>query len=419
MNSHEPTKSSYEPTKSSHENSVNSHEPDINSHEPNIKNHEPFDVYLADVSYFSGKWESYLRYKQIPFNRIEMDAALGVEIYRHTGMRKVPAVKTARGEWLKDTTPMIDWFERQYPQVQVVPGDPVQRFVSKLVEDYADEWCWRSAMYHRWRSDDNAGFLGHRIGREVFNDWPMPVSLAGKLFKYRQRRTFMWGDGLDNNSESYIHDHYPLVAQALTDILQDQPFLLGDKPSLVDFAFMGPFFRHYFCDPVPAKIMRDQFPQVLAWVTRVWSSRASRPVNDPEIGKGDFDDFSASGWHIIFKEIVQIYLPYLQANAKAFDEGKTRFDFSCDAVHLKKLPVVQYRCYCLQMLEQQYQSLSEPERQSVDQLFAPFGELLLNSHTESGLVEELQLPLKPRGEIGLREKFHAFFVGTPWDMIKK
>ena len=45
---------------------------------------------------------------------------------------------------------MIAWLERARPGAAVIPDDPVQRFVSLLVEDYADEWLWRPAMQFRW-----------------------------------------------------------------------------------------------------------------------------------------------------------------------------------------------------------------------------------------------------------------------------
>jgi hypothetical protein len=31
----------------------------------------------------------------------------------------------------------------------VIPLDPLVAFVSRLVEDYADEWMWRPAMHYR------------------------------------------------------------------------------------------------------------------------------------------------------------------------------------------------------------------------------------------------------------------------------
>jgi len=110
--------------------------------------YEPFELYLYDVSYFSGKLEMYMRYKGIPFKRVEALNSQKVSIFlKNTGLVKVPIVKAANGEWLKDTTPMIDWFESQYPESHVVPEDPALMFISKLVEDYADEWLMNSSCH--------------------------------------------------------------------------------------------------------------------------------------------------------------------------------------------------------------------------------------------------------------------------------
>ena len=118
-------------------------------------------VYLADMSYFSGKMEAYLRYKEIPYERrLATSKTMRDEVLSATGLMKVPVIRLPDGRWLKDTTPMIDWFESQYPVPPVIPRDPVLRFVSKLVEDYADEWCWRAALYWRWCFPE-----GKQIGR--------------------------------------------------------------------------------------------------------------------------------------------------------------------------------------------------------------------------------------------------------------
>lgn len=380
----------------------------------NAQKHEPYTVYLADVSYFSGKLETYLRYKEIPFQRKEMNASNGVkEVYANTGLRKVPSVKTTDGLWLKDTTPMIEWFEKAYPEHSIIPSDPVLRFVSKLVEDYADEWCWRTAMYYRWRSNGNARFLGSRIGQEVFSDWPLPANLAGKLFCARQRHTFLKGDGLTKTSEPAIRHQYFDLLESLSKLLIDQPFLLGNKPTLVDIAFMGPFFRHYYCDPVPAKIMRDNYPAVNEWVARMWNARCSQQEFTQNLS-----DFTHVGWQFILQEILQDYLPYLQKNAESWGQGKRKFTYESTKVTLHNIPVVHYRVYCLEMLENQYQSLDTDTRACVDKLFAPYGALTLGSKTHSGLIEEYQLPLRPRGQTGFLENLSVFFFGTPWDMKK-
>jgi glutathione S-transferase len=371
--------------------------------------HEPYKVFLADVSYFSGKLETYLRYKEIPYLREEMTSSSGAkEVYANTGLRKVPAVKTADGLWLADSTPMIDWFENQYPEHPVIPADPALGFLSKLVEDYADEWCWRAAMYHRWRTAENANFLGARIGAEVVNDWPLPTRWAGELFKLRQRKIFMWGDGLRPETEQAISGQYPMLCKSFSRLLEDQEYLLGDQPSLVDFAFMGPFFRHYFCDPVPAKLMRDEYPAVLEWVARTWNARASRST-----AMARHTSFTHPGWTPILEEIATEYLPYLAANAAAVAAEQKHFDFISPRAPYRKLPAIRYRAYCREMLERQYQGLDNDTRLQVDALFSM--PLQLNSQTDSGLIETQRLPLAPRPSVSRWQQFKIFLLGTPWD----
>jgi len=378
--------------------------------------HEPYKVYLADVSYFSGKLEAYLRYKEIPYERIEINAKIGVEeVYKHTGILKVPAVKTADGLWMKDTTPMLDWFEKKYPKHPVIPDDPTLGFVSKLIEDYADEWCWRSAMYFRWRDPANSDYLAQRIGKEVLGHWPIPTKYAGKYFKYRQKKIFMYGDGLTNKSEPIIRQQYFDLLDSLDTLLTETPYLLGNTVTLVDIAMMGPFFRHYFCDPEPAKIMRDRYPRVLEWVVKVWNAKASQQQETSRIS-----DFSDKGWENILKEISQVYIPYLVRNAQAWKAKEKRFDFEMHNVILPNLPVIQYRVYCLEVLEKLYNSLDPDAKNNVDKIFKPYGSLQLDTGISSGLDSEYQLPLAKRSKpVGLLEKITIILSGTPWDTPKR
>ena len=310
---------------------------------------------------------------------------------------------------------MLDWFETKYPEHPIMPEDPVLRFVSKLVEDYADEWCWRTAMYFRWRDPANSDYLGQRIGKEILGHWPIPTKYAGRYFKNRQRKIFLYGDGLTRESEPVIRQQYFDLLEGLNTLLKDTPFLLGKTVTLVDIAFMGPFFRHYFCDPEPAKIMRDRYPRVLEWVVKVWSAKASQQKKTSLMS-----DFSHEGWEKILKEISQVYIPYLVRNAQAWQAKEKRFDFKMNGVTLPNLPVIQYRVYCLEVLENQYKSLDPGAKCKVDNIFKPYGSLQLDTGICSGLAKEYQLPLAKRSKpIGWVEKLTIMLSGTPWDMPKR
>lgn len=98
----------------------------------------PFVVHGSDCSYYTGKIEAYLRAKGIDY-RLEMFTPLSMRrCVANTGVRQIPQVECPDGSWLLDTTPTIAYLESVCPEPKLSPADPVVRFVSLLLEDYAD-----------------------------------------------------------------------------------------------------------------------------------------------------------------------------------------------------------------------------------------------------------------------------------------
>ena len=86
----------------------------------------------------------------------------------------------------------------------------------------------------------------------------------------------------------------------------------------------------------------------------------------------------------------------------------------------ENLKVLRYRVYCLEVLQNEYRSLSEPNRKAVDGLLRPYGTLDLIDPLDSGLMEEHQLPLRPgRTQPSRLQRFKLGLMGTPWDMPVK
>ena len=61
----------------------------------------------------------------------------------------------------------------------MIPRDPVQRFLSLLVEDYADEWLWRPAMHYRWSYAPDRYLAGTRLAEEIITIPGVPRARAG------------------------------------------------------------------------------------------------------------------------------------------------------------------------------------------------------------------------------------------------
>ncbi len=312
-----------------------------------------YTAYVMDISYFSGKFEAYLRYKGIAYNRVDVNHPQLFDIYKQTGTMKVPAVKLDDGRWLKDSTPMIRWFEQQHPQSPVIPSDPVLRFIANLIEDYADEWLWRPAMWWRWVPADSRFTLGHRIAREVLAGLPGPVWAKAAFFAWRQRRTWLWADGMTKKNQNQIRDMYPQQLAALQAIFERQPYLLGSHPSIADFGYFASMFRHFGNDPDPARLMRQTAPAVYEWLARLWNARGSALPSPPV-----FTLPEGAGWAYILKDICSVYLPYLHQNALAFRARKKVFDFESGGLSLPGTRTTDYRVWCRQDLQRLFNALN-------------------------------------------------------------
>jgi glutathione S-transferase len=371
-----------------------------------------YTAYVSDVSYYSGKLEAYLRYAQIPHRRVEINTRLMREtILPATGFMKVPCMQCPDGRWLKDTTPMIAWLDARHGAPSVYPADSAQRFLALLVEDYADEWLWRPAMYYRWNFADSHGLLRRRLGRDLSAGTWHSAALLGWFMRWRQYLVYVRGDGVRGHNEAAIRQLYARTLAQLEALLRNRPFLLGARPGIVDFAYFASMFRHFALDPYSARQMVDTAPAVYAWVGRVWAARADR------IWQGALDGFDDAAWDAVFSEIGRDYLRYLDANAGAYAAKRRRFDLQLDDARYPRLPVVRYRVACREQLLRAYRALDAATQQAVilrTQASGIARWLQTAADVPAGLDAEFELPLQQRYPgtpwYGLR-----VLRGTPWD----
>jgi len=316
----------------------------------------PLRVYGSEISYFTGKLEGYLRYKEIPYERIATTRRYWERIIpRETGVAQMPAVELPDGRWLTDTTPIIDWLETQWPEPAVVPRDPLQGFVSRLLEDYADEWLWRPALHYRWSYRGDALLLSRKIVDEMLAELRVPGALKRWAIRQRQQRRYVRGDGVTERTRSHVESVYLKTLAHLEAILATRPFLLGEVPTLADFGFFASMFRHFGLDPTPSAIMRARAPGVWEWVARLWNARASRT-------RGMLSSGIPAEWSPILDAIGAAYLPYLCANAEAWKAKQRRFDVVIQGTSYESLPTSRYRVWCLERLRVHFNALADAPR---------------------------------------------------------
>ena len=343
---------------------------------------QPLTLYGSNISYFTGKMENYFRVREIPYELRSMQyPGDGQTLLNEVGLSQMPAVRLPDGRWLTDTTKMIQWFESQLAGHGLIPEDPLQAFVCLLLEDWADEWWWRPAMHYRWHYTEGARFASWHLATELLGSMPGPVWLKAQLLKRRQRGGYTTGDGLTPGNVAAVEADVRRLLSSLQAIFATRPFILGDRPSLADIGFSGPFFRHFALDPVPLEMIRQEAPAVLEWVARLWNTRLSECPG--HWGEGIPEDLG-----LFLDEIGAVYLPYLCANVDAVRAGNKRFDVKLGGVFYRGARYSRYRVWCLQELRDHYQALP-PEVQAA-------ASALLEKHgCREPLWRHQDLPLLP------------------------
>jgi glutathione S-transferase len=309
-------------------------------------------VFGASISYFTGKFEAYLRYKEIPYTY----RALTLRYYywvipRRLGATQYPTVRLPDGRWMSDSTPMIAWLEQRYPEPAVIPGDPVQRYIGLLIEDYADEWLWRPAMHYRWSYADDRRLAAAGLAREIAR-LPLPVAVRRALVARRQTKLFVTHDGIDAQTRRHAEASYRRALDCLEPIFARRPFMFGSRPTIADIGLMGPFWRHFVHDPTPARLMQNTSPATFEWAARMWNARASR------IGQNDLFDGVPEDLSPLLREIGATHLPALAINARAHSANMPTHDLRMEGTTYRRIPTSAYRVWCLEQLRSRFEALA-------------------------------------------------------------
>lgn len=238
-----------------------------------------YTLYGWHLSYFSAKVRCYLAHKGIPFDDRAVDLwTLMVTIRRRTGVVVMPVLRTPQGRWLQDSSDIIDELERRFPARPVLPDTPRQRFTSLLLEAWADEWWIPIAMHTRWSHAENYPLFEHDAGTALLPGWPRALQRRAAAAIARRLRSYLPVVGV-RPTQLAMMDRW---THATLDLFEAhfavQPYLLGARPSLADFAFAGPMYAHLGRDPSPRRQFIEPRPALRAWIERM-----ADPARDPAL----------------------------------------------------------------------------------------------------------------------------------------
>ncbi len=174
------------------------------------------------------KIRTILNYKGVQYERVAVLGPSLMELLRRSTVRKVPALDVD-GRMLIDSTDIAHEIERLFPEPAVLPSDSRLQGFAHALEDWSDEALYFLGLYFQWIEP-----RGKPMVRKAFG--ATPLGIAVRLFYQRRIAAQLRGQGTGRKSLSHITADLRREFTSLTAMLADQPFLLGDKPYLCDFA---------------------------------------------------------------------------------------------------------------------------------------------------------------------------------------
>lgn len=231
---------------------------------------------------YAGKVRGYMNYKKLNYvDKMANAYDLAVTIKSKTGERVVPVVKTKKGEWLQDTTLIIEELERRHPDPTTRVETPLQYMVSLLLECWGDEYWLPVAMHYRWSYEENHDFIRSDLAKNA-------VPFAARTLGRYLTESFIKRLASAGPVIGFVPEHHHMLegwTEHTLDLLETHfsrhDYLLGGRPTIADYSLLASFFGHLNRDPAPKRILMPKRPKLTAWVERTHNGdRASGDLID-------------------------------------------------------------------------------------------------------------------------------------------
>lgn len=194
------------------------------------------ELYQFELSQYSEKVRLILDYKGLEYRKIEVTPGIGqVELFRLTGQRQVPVLKDG-SRYIADSTEIAKYLDSQYPERPLIPTDPKKRGVCLLIEEWADESIGvkgRKALFSAISQNQNF--------RKSLLPTNTPDVLKNLVEGVPSDVLTVLGLGVGYSPDAIRSAIADLKQdlEALVLLLADSPYLVGDEPTLADFAVAG------------------------------------------------------------------------------------------------------------------------------------------------------------------------------------
>jgi glutathione S-transferase len=191
-------------------------------------------IYQFVLSPFAIKVRAALTLKGVAVELVDVTLERYAELLRVNPRAKVPVL--VDGETvIPDSTAILEYLERRFPDPPLVPHDAARRARTLLLEDWADESLYFIGMYFLVHPEENATLV-----RTVYvQQYPPAVGeqVAGQILDTAREQTHQQGVGRKPVAE--VQADLARHASMLAGLLGIAPYFGGEAPDLADCAVYG------------------------------------------------------------------------------------------------------------------------------------------------------------------------------------
>ena len=303
-----------------------------------------------EMSPYTLKVRSYLRYKQIPFEWISRNRKNEALFQKHARVQLIPLVLFSDDDAMQDSTPIIERLEAEHPEPSIHPDEPAARFVSELLEEFGDEWCNKLMFQYRWGPKEDARSAARRISALMMTGFPWmalrPILVPFMIHRMVPRMAFA---GANETNAPHLERSWFRTVELLEAHLEQRPYLFGGRPAFADFGIWGNLNQAY-SDPTCGRHLSQNAPAVVRWIERMDSPKA----------QGEFENLGnvlPSLRPLLEEQVAGRFLPWSLANARALEAGEKE-----TALEFDGLPYVQktfkYHAWSLEQLKKKFADVS-------------------------------------------------------------
>lgn len=335
------------------------------------------------LSYFAGKARGYLNFKGLDFKDQKVNAYnLMYRIPKKTGALVMPVIQSKQGEWLQDTTFIMEELDKRHPESCVVPDTPKQHMAALLLEAWLDEWWIPIGMHYRWSYPENYDLFIHDASTGLlpyvpnFIRKPLAKKIANGL------KAYLPVAGVREEQFAAMESWTNKILDVFENHFSQHAFLFGDKPSIADFALLGPMYGHLNRDPAPKRDLLDVRPHLQNWVERC---HAGEGKDGSYLANDEIPETLTPIFHAIFSEFYPLVdnikdnlIAYVEKHDKKSGDRITRVvgeaHSTMDGQPFSR-GALPYTLWMMQRIQDKFAQLNDTDKQAVNDWTTQFNQV--------------------------------------------